>query len=56
MLDYDAGVKKPVAVPNRWRVPNGKDRVTSKLQVTRSPWTLGFEVVSVSVSVGPPGA
>jgi hypothetical protein len=50
-LDYDSGVKKPVAVPKRWSVPNGKEKVTSKPQVTRSPWTWGFEEVSVSVSV-----
>jgi hypothetical protein len=29
---YDAGVKKPVADPKRWKVPSGKDWVTSKLQ------------------------
>jgi hypothetical protein len=29
---YDAGVKKPVADPKSWRVPFGKDWVTSKLQ------------------------
>jgi hypothetical protein len=34
---YDAGVKKPVAVPNSRKVPSGKVWVTSKLQVTRSP-------------------
>jgi hypothetical protein len=34
---YDAGVRTPVAVPNRWKVPSGKVSVTSKLQVTRSP-------------------
>src|SRR5215211_2341255 len=52
---YDAGVKKPVAVPNRWKVPSGKVWVTSKLQVTRSPCTLGLDEVSVSVCVGSPG-
>jgi putative hydrolase of the HAD superfamily len=32
---YDAGVKKPVAVPKKWIVPpSGKVWVTSKLQVT----------------------
>ena len=35
-------------------MPSGKVWVTSKLQVTRSPWTLGFDDVSVSVSVVPP--
>ncbi len=34
---YDAGVKKPVAVPDAWKVPSGKTTVKSKPQVTRSP-------------------
>jgi hypothetical protein len=46
---YDAGVKTPVAVPDRWAVPSGKVWVTSKLQVTRSPCTLCLDAVSVSV-------
>jgi hypothetical protein len=51
---YDAGVKKPVADPNRWKVPSGKVWVTSKLQVTRSPCTLGLDPVFVSDMVSPP--
>jgi hypothetical protein len=51
---YDAGVKTPVAVPKRWRVPSGKTSVTSKLQVTRSPCWLGLDRMSVSVTVSPP--
>jgi hypothetical protein len=48
-------VKKPVAVPKTWTVPNGKVWVVSTLQVTRSPCTLCLDAVSVSVWVGPPG-
>jgi hypothetical protein len=33
---YDAGVKKPVADPKSWRIPSGKDWVTSKLQELES--------------------
>src|SRR5215216_269431 len=53
---YDAGVKKPVAVPKKWMVPpSGKVWVTSKLQVTRSPCTLPLDLVVVSLWVGSPG-
>jgi len=51
---YDAGVKTPVADPNRWKVPSGNSWVTSKLQVTRSPCRLGLDRMSVSVTVSPP--
>src|SRR6266542_958301 len=52
---YDAGVKKPVAVPKKWTVPSGKVWVTSKLQVTRSPCALCLDLAVVSLWVGPPG-
>jgi hypothetical protein len=51
---YDAGVKKPVAVPNNRNVPSGAVCVTSKLQVTTSPCRLCLDSVEVSVCVGPP--
>src|SRR5215218_8580351 len=52
---YDADVKKPVADPNRWKIPSGKVWVTSKLQVTRSPCTFPLDPVFVSDMVSPPG-
>jgi len=52
---YDAGVKKPVAVPKKWTVPSGKVWGTSKLQVTRSPCALCLDLAVVSLWVGPPG-
>lgn len=51
---YDAGVKKPVAVPKTRKVPSGEVSEASKLQVT-SPCGFALAVVSVSVWVGPPG-
>lgn len=48
---YDAGVKKPVAVPNSRKTPSGVVWETSRLHVTRSPCTLGLNLDEVSVSV-----
>src|SRR6266536_6016334 len=42
---YDAGVKKPVAVPNSRKTPSGVVWETSRLHVTRSPCTLGLDAM-----------
>ena len=47
-------MKKPVADPNRWKVPSRNVWVTSKLQVTRSPWIFPLDRAAVSDIVSPP--
>jgi hypothetical protein len=46
-------VKKPVAVPTKWKVPSGALWVTSKVQVTKSPCGLLLERAAVSDMASP---
>jgi hypothetical protein len=52
--DYDGGVKKPVAVPKIRKVPSGRVWEKSKLQVTRSPCTSGWDLAAVRCVGSPP--
>ena len=47
-------MKKPVAVPKKWKVPSGTLCVTSKVQVTSSPCTFPLDRAAVSDMVSPP--